>query len=241
MKQLSRQIKRIEEKEKKGSYGAWRKEFCKKYQEVLARTQKNTYNSLAENLASKGEAITCRTGCTYCCFHYVTVSLAHGIVIADFLYKSRDLLEQFVSNYKKWIPQGHSIAKKIDRMRIDALLNSTPIDQIIKDTRSLSECYLEKNIQCPFLKDNKCFIYKVRPLSCSGHYSVTPPDWCSPAIEQKPVVHHAMPSDRDLTDLTLLSDPRLAMYDLNLPIMIFRLLTEGGASIMDEIVQCNFG
>ncbi len=240
-KQLSRQIKKVEEKEKKGSYGSWRKQFCRKYMELLARAQKNTYSSLVETLAPKGEEITCLRGCIHCCFHYVTVSLAQGIVIADYLYKSRDYLEQFINNHEKWHQTGYPIAEKIDRTRIDALSASTPIDRIITDTRSQSEGYLDMNIPCPFLVDKKCFIYKVRPLSCSGHYAVTAPSWCSPSTDQKPYIYQMIPNDQDLTELTLLSDPRISLYELALPTMIYRLLTEGAAPIMDEIVQQNFG
>jgi len=239
-KQLSRQIKKIEKREKKGSHGVWRKEFCSKYFEVLTRIQNNTHNSLVETLTPKGETITCRRGCTYCCFHYVTVSLAHGIVIVDYLYKRKELLRQFVDHHEKWHGKGYSISDSIDRTRIQALSSSMPIDRVITDTRPLSERYLDMNIQCPFLVDNRCFIYDVRPLSCSGHFSVSPPDWCDPVSGQKPVLHNLVPNDEDLTDIIRLADPRLVLYELTLPTMIHKLLTEGSSSIMTEMVQYNF-
>ncbi|MBT3311764.1 MAG: hypothetical protein HN379_07205 [Desulfobacteraceae bacterium] len=239
-KQISRQIKKIEKKEKKGSYGVWRKGFCRKYSELLTRIQNNTYNSLAETNTSKDEKITCRKGCTYCCFHYVTVSLAHGIVIVDYLYKRKALLKQFVDNYEKWYGKGFLISDSIDNMRIQAFSSSIPIDRIITDTRPLSQHYLEMNIQCPFLADNKCFIYDVRPTSCSGHYSVSPPDWCVSDSEQQPVLHNIIPNDEDLIEITQLSDPRLALYELTLPKMINRLLNEGSSPLMTEIEQYNF-
>jgi Fe-S-cluster containining protein len=239
VKQLSRRFKEIEDKEKKGAHGAWRKELCRKYPEVLVRIQHNTYNSLVEKLGSKGEAITCRKGCTHCCFHYVAVSLAHGIVIADYLYKSKELLRQFVDKYEMWHRKGHSISNSIDRARNQALLSSMPIDRVIAETRPLSESYLEKNIQCPFLEDRRCIIYEVRPLSCSGHYSASPPDWCAPGARQKPVIHHMVPKDEDLLEIMRLGDPQMVLYELTLPTMIHKLLTEGSSSVMSEMVQYN--
>jgi hypothetical protein len=239
VKQLSRRFKEIEEKEKKGAHGAWRKELCKKYPEVLIRIQNNTYNSLVEKLSAKGEAITCRKGCTHCCFHYVAVSLAHGIVIADYLYKSKELLKQFVDNYEIWRRKGHSISKSIDHARIQALSSSMPIDRVIAETRPLSEQYLNMNIQCPFLEDRRCFIYEVRPLSCSGHYSASLPDWCAPGARQKPVIHHMIPNDEDLMEIMRLVDPQLMLYELTLPTMIHKLLTEGSSSVISEIVKPN--
>ena len=237
MKQLSRQIKKIEKKEKKAPHGIWRRDFCKKYYELLIRTRNNTYNSLVETLSSKGEKITCRKGCTHCCYHYVAVSLAHGIVIVDYLYKRKELLQQFIFNNEKWHRKGYSVSDSIDRTRIHALSSSVPIDQVITDTRPLSARYLNMNIQCPFLVDSKCSIYDVRPLSCSGHYSVSPPSWCASDSQQKPVLHNIIPNDEDLTEIIRLGDPRLILYELTLPTMILRLLIEGSSSVMTEMVQ----
>lgn len=239
VKQLSRQIKKIEKKEKKASYGVWRKEFCKKYFETLIQIQNNTLNTLVEKLSSEDETITCRKGCTHCCFHYVTVSLAHGIVIVDYLYKNKDLLRQFISNYEEWHNKGYAVSDSIDRTRLEALSSSMPFDRVLADTRPLSERYLDMNIHCPFLLDNKCFIYDVRPMSCSGHFSVSPPDWCGHASGQEPVLHNLVPNDEDLIEIIRLADSRLVLYELTLPTMINKLLTEGASSIMNEMMQYN--
>lgn len=237
VKQLPRQIRTIEAKEKKDSYGLWRKEFCKKYLDLLVRIRNNTHNSLIETLTSKGEGITCRKDCTHCCFHYVTVSLAHGIVIVDYLYKRKELLKQFIDNYEKWHRKGYSISDSIDRTRIHSLSSSIPIERIITETRPLSTRYLDMNIQCPFLLENRCFIYNVRPLSCSGHYSVSPPDCCASVSRKKPVIYHATPKDEDLIEFIRISDPRLTLYELSLPTMTHKLLTEGSSSVMTEAVK----
>ena len=234
-KQIPRQIKKIEAKEKKGAYGAWRREHCGKYLKLLARIQQDTHQSLAETLARKGETISCRTGCTHCCFHYVTVPLSHGIVIVDYLYKRKALLKQFVDNFDRWYGKGYSISERIDRIRIRASSSSIPVEQVMADTRPLSETYLDMNISCPFLADNRCLIYDVRPTSCSGYFSVSPPDWCAPVSKRKPVLHNVIPSDRDLIETTQLADPVISLYHLTLPIMIYKLLTDGAASVIKEI------
>lgn len=237
VKQLLRKIKKIEAKEKKGSYGVWRKEFCKKYSDSIGQLRKNTYNSLVETLTIKSESITCRKGCTHCCFHYVAVSLAQGIVIVDFLYKHRDLLRKFVDNTEKWHRKGYSVSNSIDLTRLKAVSSSMPIDLVIEKTRPMSEQYLDMKIQCPFLSNNKCFIYEVRPLACSNHYSGSPPHWCDPLTHHEPLIHHPVPNDEDLSGILRLGDPRLSLYELALPIMIHRLLTEGASSLMAEVAQ----
>jgi len=49
-----RQIEKIEAKENIGSYGAWRREFCGKYRELLILVRNNSYNSLVKTLTLKG-------------------------------------------------------------------------------------------------------------------------------------------------------------------------------------------
>lgn len=234
IKSRLQQIKKNETKEKRGSYGAWRKEFCKKYLKLLIRTRKNTLNTFLETLASRGEKITCRKGCTYCCFEHVNVSLAHGIVIVDYLYKRKELLKQFVNNYDKWRQKGYDISKSIDQTRIQASSSDMSVDRAMESIGPLSARYVDMNIPCPFLVDNSCFIYEVRPFPCSGHYSVSPPDWCAPVSPQEPVLHQLIPDEEDLSKILLLSGPQFILYELTLPIMIYKLLTEGASSIITK-------
>jgi Fe-S-cluster containining protein len=236
-KQIPLRIRRTEVREKKGSHGSWRQEFCKKYFGLLIKTRENTYHSLLESLSAKKAEISCRKGCTYCCYHYVAVSFAQGLVIVDYLYKRKDLLKQFLDNYEGWRRDGESVSDRIDQIRIQALSSSIPTQQVIRDTRPLSIRYQETNIACPFLADNQCSIYEVRPLSCSGHHSVSPPEWCAPASQQKPDIQRRMPDDQDLIGMIQLADPRLTLYELTLPTMVYRLLTEGSAAMMAEIAQ----
>ena len=232
MKHSYRQIEKIEANENIGPYGAWRREYCGKYQQLLNQARNNSYSALVKTLASKGEAITCRMGCTYCCFHYVAIPLAHGIVIVDYLYNRKELLKKFIHNYEKWHHKGADISDLIDHTRTQAFSASMPINDIIAATRPLSMRYLELDIPCPFLVDNTCMIYAVRPFPCSGQYSVSPPEWCAPATAGKAVIHQLVPEDEDLVKILQLADPQLMIHELTLPIMIYKLLTEGVRSLI---------
>lgn len=230
-------IRRTEEKEHKGAHGSWRRAFCSRYSGLLGRSRENAHESLQESLAEQGKEISCRKGCTWCCYHYVTVSLAHGIVIVDYLYGRRDLLKQFLDRYGDWRGQAASLADAIDRIRNQALASSTPTGHILEETRPLSRRYLDAHIPCPFLSNDQCSIYPVRPMSCSGHYSVSPPEWCAPASSQGPDIRTAVPDDRDLIAMAQLADPRLTLYELSLPTMVYRLLTEGSRAMMGGVSE----
>ena len=237
VKQLPLRIRRTEDREKKGAHGSWRREFSRKYHGLLLKTRENSFASLVESLSAKGKSITCRTGCTYCCYHYVAVSLAQGIVIVDYLYKRKPLLKQFLDNYEKWRIDGESISDEIDRIRIHALSSSITTQQVMAETRPLSNSYLDGNIRCPFLINDKCCIYEVRPLACSGHHSVSPPAWCAPTVQQKPDIHHSMPDDENFIEIIQLAGSQLMLYELTLPTMVYRLLTEGSSAIKTQIAH----
>jgi len=235
--QIPLRIRRTQDRENKGAHGQWRKAFCKKYTSALIKTRDNTHRSLLDSLLAQERSISCRKGCTHCCYHYVTVSLAQGIVIVDYLYKNKERLKQFLDNYQSWSKEGGIISGEIDRIRIRALSSSTPTQQILEDTRGLSSRYLDSHIRCPFLVDDHCSIYDVRPLSCSGHHAVSPPDWCAPHSQHKPEIHHPVPADQDLIEMIRLADSRLTLYELTLPGMVYALLTEGSSALMSKIAK----
>ena len=215
----------------------WRSGFCSKYKGLLEKTRQNALDALEKSLSAEGNTISCRTGCTYCCYHYVAVSFAQGIVIVDYLYKRKDLLKQFLDNYEKWRIDGESISEEIDRIRIHALSSSIPTQQVMVETRPLSNRYLESNIRCPFLVDDKCSIYEVRPLACSGHHSVTAPDHCAPAAQQKPDIRISVPDKENLMEIIGLAGSQLLLYELTLPAMVYRVLTEGSAAIKTQVAH----
>ena len=237
VKQVPLRIRRTEDREKKGSHGSWRNAFCSRYSPLLKKTRQDAFDSLKKSLSGEGKTISCQAGCTYCCYHYVAVSFAQGIVIVDYLYKRKDLLKQFLDNYDKWRTDGEAIADEIDRIRIHALSSSKPTQQIMVETRPLSNRYLESNIRCPFLVDDKCSIYEVRPLACSGHHSVSPPENCAPASQQKPDIRNSVPNNENLVEIIRLAGSQAVLYELTLPVMVHRILTEGSTGIKAQIAH----
>lgn len=237
VKQIPLRIRRTEDKEKKGAHGSWRNGFCNRYNGLLEKTRQNAFDSLENSLSAEGKTISCRSGCTYCCYHYVAVSFAQGIVIVDYLYKRKGLLKQFLNNYETWRINGVSMTDEIDRIRIHALASSIPTHQIMEDTRDLSRRYFKTYIRCPFLVDDKCSIYSVRPLACSGHHSVSQPDCCAPAAQLKPDIRNSIPDQENYIEIIRLAGSQLVLYELTLPTMVYRILNEGSAAIKTQIAH----
>jgi Fe-S-cluster containining protein len=229
--QLPLPVTATEDKEKEGSYGSWRKKFCRDYAAQLDACRRNTSRSLEVAVSAEGRQISCAKGCTYCCHHYVSVSLAQGLVIVAHLYRNRDVLQQFLDRYEAWRAQAGDVADEIDGIRNRALASSTPIAHVIEDTRPLSNRYFAATIRCPFLVDGLCSIYSVRPLACSGHHAVSPPEWCAPDSPHHPEIRRMTPCDRDLLGMMRIADPWLTLFELALPTMAYRLLTEGSLAL----------
>jgi Fe-S-cluster containining protein len=97
---------------------------------------------------------TCTVGCNNCCMLLATASLPEGILIAEELLKKPD--------WQSLVPKLVSAAKEFC---FDGVNYKT---------------YLDKKIQCVFLKEGRCSIYPVRPSVCRYYYSVQDPKHCDP-------------------------------------------------------------
>jgi hypothetical protein len=69
---------------------------------------------------------------------------------------------------------------------------------------------------------------------------VSPPEYCAPASKQEPEIRRSVTADEDVVSLAQLTDARLSLFELTLPTMVYRLLTEGSAALMSELKQCEF-
>jgi hypothetical protein len=47
--------------------------------------------------------------------------------------------------------------------------------------------YFDAHVACVFLEDNRCTIYKQRPVVCRSHFSFSPAELCSPPTHNKPL------------------------------------------------------
>jgi len=104
-----------------------------------------------ENLIAKsteGAAIkpACKAGCAYCC-HYKVEVMAHEV----FLIKDHLQQNWNASQIKVLLDEAEENAKII--------------------TTLTQEQHLTTNIKCPFLMNNQCSIYSVRPFKCRNFHA----------------------------------------------------------------------
>ncbi len=105
----------------------------------------------------------CKMGCSYCCYLQVHLSRLELKLILD---------------HVQSLPQMEK--KRIKRV---AATNRSKIEKNPELNR------VELKLPCPFLKDKKCTIYDIRPLSCRGYNSVKVSD-CKKGFGKKADITH---------------------------------------------------
>ncbi len=131
-------------------------------------------------IAHSSMNVSCKQGCSYCCYHWVEdVNSFEAEIIADYI--KRNMPEKV-----------NSIIEicKDDTAELERLLNvvsakiseskDDEADQIDEFELLLTVFYQMKR-PCPLLDDNNsCSVYPVRPLTCRVYMSFADPLHCSP-------------------------------------------------------------
>ena len=111
---------------------------------VADATHQGFERSMNRHFKAKG--LACRQGCAFCCHSYVSVSSLEALLVA------------------------HTILS-LPEQRRDAVI--VKVHEIDERTRGLSpeERTGKGALPCPLLRENRCSVYAVRPLSCRAEMS----------------------------------------------------------------------
>jgi Fe-S-cluster containining protein len=121
----------------------------------------------------------CKKGCDYCCYHAIYVSFLEGYYVKSFLEHLPDARFQIIKDeWLKWM-------KTCSELNLFSRQLATP--QLFA---AHNQIYDDHKIKCPFLLDNECSIYEVRPIICRTFFTFTTPDMCS--TERPPEVSDAL-------------------------------------------------
>lgn len=146
-------------------------------EELLRRLDSPLVRELAARIVSHNERMTslghraskfCAMGCARCCSMIFFVSPPEVEVIALYLLERPDLLELFLDNWRK---RELRVAEAAD-------LYARCQAATVGDDPALAAFYA-LDIRCAFNAGGACFIYPVRPLSCSLYNSIVPAETCA--------------------------------------------------------------
>lgn len=111
-------------------------------------------------------AKVCKKGCSHCCYQYIQIEWKEGLPIEDFIANK--------------MPRNVKIAIKANvKNYIDYFNQNTPSAPLTEtNLQQLSYKMALEKIPCPFLLNQKCSIYPVRPFICRTHIVEDSPDFC---------------------------------------------------------------
>ncbi|UAN60152.1 YkgJ family cysteine cluster protein [Serratia sp. JSRIV004] len=118
-----------------------------------AKKDPKTIYELSENLladivdaVSKSHSIACRKSCAHCC--YLRVSAYDYELVTIYKY----------------------LTEKVSKVQRELLIES--VNEQYENVRGMTlKEHHHTNVKCPFLVNNSCTIYPVRPLSCAAYHS----------------------------------------------------------------------
>ena len=164
-----------------GETGRRRRQFCIDYTAYKKTGLAQAETMLKERAAAEGATLSCKKGCSYCCRVYVFATLQEAECISHYLYEHEDALNRFLEAYRGWRRGLGLFERKLARLG-QALARSLAGELSGGEQARFQADIIEyamRKVPCPFLAENACSIYEVRPFVCAAVAASTPPDWCS--------------------------------------------------------------
>jgi Fe-S-cluster containining protein len=128
---------------------------------------------VAAQLAEAGRPISCKAGCGACCRQMVPISIFEAEALAAWIRTLPESRRQELAGRFHQALLKLSAAGLIDRMVNENWLAETA------SARQLALEYFYQRIPCPFLENESCSIYPIRPLVCREYLVSSPPEHCA--------------------------------------------------------------
>jgi len=215
----------------KGNIGRRRKSFCLEYMAKKKANLEYLQTSLKKKIEDEDKTITCKEGCSFCCSLYVEANLQECELIVYYLYQHDNILSDYLDRYPSWrnkIKQNGDLHKRCGsywNKDFEGLKKQEALE-VLDGFNKENERYRLQNLPCPFLVNNLCSIYEVRPYVCATYVSTSPPQWCDIANQKQPVLRHVM-SPEILYDCSFyyreLENPVITC----MPIAVYEILKNG--------------
>lgn len=212
----------------KGKIGKQREDFCNKYLEKKRTQFHLIQQTQIEGTEKRGESISCRSGCCFCCSEYVEASIQECEAVVYYLYHNVNILNAFLQKYPHWREQIRENGDLFKRFRQIWNTGFTPDNEeaLRGQFQENAKHYSEQNIPCPFLDKQLCSIYEVRPYTCAAYIATSPPEWCSPENPNEPEIRKVFPVEI-MSDLSFyyrnLASPLISI----MPIAVYETLKQG--------------
>jgi Fe-S-cluster containining protein len=165
-----------------GLIGQDRYRFCTDYIAYKPLIFEEIRKEQIDHVKARNETITCHKGCpSYCCSLHVEVTLPECEAIVFYLYQNQGVLNTFMRRYPEWWSTKKEQILEIKNITnaISGAVQLSMFQKVHKD--AINDYYTNKPSPCPFLTNNLCLIYDVRPFLCAGMVVTHPIAQCHPS------------------------------------------------------------
>jgi len=165
----------------KGKIGKMREDFCKRQIEIKKLRLKGIEAEYTGEAFKRSAKISCQKGCSYCCRAYTEATIQECEAIAFFLYQNEEILNPFVKTYPQWKEMVHEqgdVSKNLEEIMHQAKATAAYGEEREAIEKAVNDELRRYSIPCPFLSNDICSIYEVRPYVCAGYFTFNAPDKC---------------------------------------------------------------
>jgi Fe-S-cluster containining protein len=143
-----------------------------------------TADSIHEQV-SQGKAISCRPHCGACCRQLVSISIPEAVRIADYVAEQEPARQQILRNRFATIVRKLEETGLLDKNDPPTGRPLVPPPGIPHEQAgdALALAYFQLQLPCPFLEDESCSIYEIRPSICREYHVTSPAELCQRVYE----------------------------------------------------------
>jgi len=139
---------------------------------VLQDLSSDIINGAVQIAESEGYSVSCRAGCASCCRQLIPLNLFEAEQLAVWISAlPEERQAQLVGRFDAAVRQL-SQAGILGRMDPSLQTPGSP------EQKALAVDYIRQRVACPFLEDESCGIYPIRPLICREYLVTSPPENC---------------------------------------------------------------
>ena len=153
---------------------------------VIQALEDSLIAGVGAQMAQAGRSISCKAGCAACCRQLIAVSIFEAEALSAWIRTLPEVRQQELASRFHQALLKLAAAGLIDRMVSEDWLAES------ETHHNLAIDYLYQRIPCPFLEDESCSIYPMRPLVCREYLVSSAPEHCYDPANQ-PVVTVYLP------------------------------------------------
>jgi Fe-S-cluster containining protein len=214
-----------------GKIGRLRERYCLDQMRYMKVCHQKIGQDQMSYVEAKGQTISCARGCSSCCrFVYVGATLQECEAIAYYLWHNEPARNSWLKRFPGWreaVRQGGDTFQYCEQIFSNMLLLGQDRQREKAFDKAL-RAHNKQRLVCPFLDNDLCLIYEIRPSNCAGFFVTTPPEQCRPTGLSEPKFNITTIDDV-VSDVSFYFQSLACPVTLYMPVAVYRIMEEGFA------------